>query len=102
MSEVTRCGGGMTNVWCAPMDEALTAAAGRVVKGLSTEVLYDLRGSGGPKPVHVYYFVLDWVHDPFAIPAALAYAAACEATYPELARDLRDLAGAAAAALVSR
>lgn len=43
----------------------------------------------GGKHVDCTYFVLDWRHDPFAIPAALAYAAACEATYPELARDLR-------------
>lgn len=38
------------------------------------------------------YFVLDWEHDPFAIPAARAYANACEATHPELAVDLRDRA----------
>ena len=35
------------------------------------------------------YFVLDWQHDPFAVPAARAYADACEATYPALAADLR-------------
>jgi hypothetical protein len=35
------------------------------------------------------YFVLDWTHDPFAVPAALAYAKACEATHPALASDLR-------------
>lgn len=38
------------------------------------------------------YFVLDWQHDPFAIPAARAYAGACEATHPALAADLRELA----------
>lgn len=42
----------------------------------------------GGKHAGCSYFVLDWKHDPFAVPAALAYAAACEATYPELARDL--------------
>ncbi len=41
------------------------------------------------KHEHCEYFVLDWVHDPFAIPAALAYAAACEEEYPVLAADLR-------------
>ncbi len=35
------------------------------------------------------YFVLDWAHDPFAIPAARAYADACEAKYPALSADLR-------------
>ena len=35
------------------------------------------------------YFVLDWHHDPFAVPAARAYADACEATLPHLAADLR-------------
>ena len=34
------------------------------------------------------FFVLDWEHDKFAIPAALAYARACEAEFPELAADL--------------
>ena len=38
------------------------------------------------------YFVLDWRHDPFAIAAALAYATACEATHPQLAKELRDKA----------
>jgi hypothetical protein len=47
------------------------------------------------------YFVLDWVHDPFAIPAALAYANACEAKYPELAADLHKRIKQASAALPS-
>jgi len=34
------------------------------------------------------YFVLDLSHDPFAIGAINAYAAACESECPELARDL--------------
>lgn len=42
------------------------------------------------KHFHCDYFVLDWTHDEFAIPAARAYAAACEAKFPGLARDLRD------------
>ena len=36
------------------------------------------------------YFVLDYGHDPHAIPALLAYADSCAEEYPELARDLRD------------
>lgn len=39
------------------------------------------------------YFVLDLTHDQFAAPALLAYAAACEADFPLLARDLRSLVG---------
>jgi len=35
------------------------------------------------------YFVLDWQHDPFAVPAARAYADACAEKFPELAADLR-------------
>ena len=35
------------------------------------------------------YFVLDMSHDPFAIPAVLAYAEACEREYPLLAKDLK-------------
>ncbi len=35
------------------------------------------------------YFVLDITHDPFAVPALLAYADSCEAEYPELAADCR-------------
>jgi hypothetical protein len=41
------------------------------------------------------YFVLDWQHDPFTIPAARAYADACESRYPALASDLRALAAKA-------
>lgn len=38
------------------------------------------------------YFVLDVTHDKHADAALLAYAASCEAEYPLLAADLRDLA----------
>jgi len=43
----------------------------------------------GGKHEHCAYFVLDWEHDPFAVPAARAYADACESKYPALASDLR-------------
>jgi hypothetical protein len=43
------------------------------------------------------YYVLDLTHDAFAGPALRAYADACEATYPALARDLRALAPTAPA-----
>lgn len=41
------------------------------------------------KHAHCEFFVLDLMHDPFAIPALTEYADACEATHPELAADLR-------------
>ena len=57
------------------------------------------RADGSSKPggkhEHCEYFVLDWRHDPFAIPAARAYADACESEYPALADDLRKRADAA-------
>lgn len=37
-----------------------------------------------------HYYVLDLIHDKFAVPALLAYAQACEAEIPELAADLRN------------
>ena len=46
----------------------------------------------GMKHQFCEYFVLDWQHDPFAVPAARAYADACESKYPALANDLRDRA----------
>lgn len=36
------------------------------------------------------YFVLDLTHDPYAEPAIMAYADACEITHPTLAADIRD------------
>lgn len=43
----------------------------------------------GGKHEHCQYFVLDTRHDPYAALALRAYADACEATHPMLARDLR-------------
>jgi len=34
------------------------------------------------------YFVLDWNHDRYAIPAMTAYAKACRRQYPVLAKDI--------------
>jgi hypothetical protein len=51
-----------------------------------------LRRDGGKKHRNCEYFVLDWQHDPFTIPAMLAYANACEASSPALAKDIRDAA----------
>lgn len=50
-------------------------------------------GSSEPGGKHegCAYYVLDLEHDPFALPALEAYAAACEATLPDLARDIRHL-----------
>lgn len=38
------------------------------------------------------YFVLDLKHDKFAKRALWAYAQACKTEYPELAKDLKDIA----------
>lgn len=51
----------------------------------------------GGKHENCSYFVLDWLHDPFAVPAAMAYANACEGRYPSLAADLREKAAEYAA-----
>ncbi len=49
----------------------------------------DGKSAPGEKHHGCDYFVLDLTHDPHAIPALRAYADACEADYPLLARDLR-------------
>jgi hypothetical protein len=51
-------------------------------------------GSSAPGGKHEFcqHYVLDLVHDPFAKPAILAYAKACEKTHPVLAQDLREMA----------
>jgi hypothetical protein len=49
----------------------------------------DGSSDAGGKHEGCEYFVLDLNHDKLAIPALEAYAAACEAEYPLLARDLR-------------
>lgn len=36
------------------------------------------------------YFVLDLTHDPFALPALIAYERACRDHYPVLTADLRE------------
>lgn len=48
-------------------------------------------GSSAPGGKHhgCDYFVLDLTHDPYAVAALTAYADACEATYPQLATELR-------------
>lgn len=38
------------------------------------------------------YFVLDWMHDKFAVPAIRAYADACVKEFPLLAEQLRVMA----------
>lgn len=42
----------------------------------------------GGKHEDCRYFVLDWAHDPFAIPAMKAYAEAARKEYPLLAEDI--------------
>ena len=49
----------------------------------------DGRDNPGEKHCDCDYFVLDLTHDPYALPAILAYADACFREYPQLAADLR-------------
>lgn len=48
----------------------------------------DGRSERGEKHDGCEYFVLDLDHDPFALPALLAYARHCGEEYPQLANDL--------------
>lgn len=52
----------------------------------------DGASSRGRKHDGCYYFVLDTDHDPHAVAALRAYADSCEADYPLLAADVRQLA----------
>lgn len=49
----------------------------------------DGRDMPGGDKADARYFVLDYVHDPYARSAVAAYADKCEPTLPELASDLR-------------
>lgn len=46
-----------------------------------------------PNGKHNYcdYFVLDWQHDKYTIPAMEAYAKACQSEFPHLANDIYKL-----------
>lgn len=57
--------------------------------GLTQKYVVHRRDGPGKKHGTCTYFVLDWEHDPYALPAALAYADACEKELPRLAQDLR-------------
>ncbi len=37
------------------------------------------------------YFVLDYIHDPYSLPALEAYAQACEQDFPNLSAEIRAL-----------
>lgn len=74
----------------APSSEARTVApASDEVRGLYRK--YEVTRLHDPTGKHddCEYYVLDWVHDPFTLPAMAAYADACAEKYPNLARDLR-------------
>lgn len=70
-----------------PRDRALSAEEQGVFQKF---VVYRLDGSDllGRKHHGCFNFVLDLTHDPAAIPAIHAYAAACAVTHPQLAADL--------------
>ena len=56
-----------------------------IYRKYNVERLHDPNG----KHSKCFYFVLDTIHDEFSVPALRAYADACEAKFPELAKDIR-------------
>ena len=48
----------------------------------------DGRDQPGGDKANARYFVLDYVHDPYAKQALMHYAKACQAEYPQLSQDL--------------
>lgn len=50
------------------------------------------RTDGNPKHDGCKYFVLDLIHDEYALPAIAAYAMACRKIRPQLAAELADIA----------
>ncbi len=51
----------------------------------------DERDRAGGDRVDSKYFVLDYVHDPYSIPALEAYAQACYKDFPNLSEEIRTL-----------
>ena len=58
-------------------------------KGLYAKYYVKRLNDDAGKHKNCEFFVLDWQHDKFAIPAMAAYANACENEYPQLTRDIR-------------
>lgn len=52
----------------------------------------DGKSEPGKRHAECEYFVLDFNHDPFAMPAIRAYADACQKKYPILSAELRQKA----------
>jgi len=51
----------------------------------------DERDRVGGDRVDSKYFVLDYIHDPYSIPALEAYAQACYRDFPNLSEEIRAL-----------
>jgi hypothetical protein len=51
----------------------------------------DERDRAGKDRVDSKYFVLDYIHDPYSIPALEAYASACYKEFPNLSEEIRAL-----------
>lgn len=51
----------------------------------------DERDRAGGDRADSKYFVLDYIHDPYSIPALEAYALACFKDYPNLSEEIRAL-----------
>jgi hypothetical protein len=51
----------------------------------------DGRDQAGGDRIDSKYFVLDYIHDPYSIPALEAYALACYKDFPNLSEEIRGL-----------
>jgi hypothetical protein len=51
----------------------------------------DERDRTGGDRVDSKYFVLDYIHDPYSLPALEAYAQACSKDFPNLSAEIRAL-----------
>ena len=51
----------------------------------------DERDRAGGDRADSKYFVLDYIHDPYSLPALEAYAQACFKDYPNLSEEIRAL-----------
>ncbi len=51
----------------------------------------DGRDRAGGDRIDSKYFVLDYIHDPYSIPALEAYALACYEDFPNLSAEIRAL-----------
>lgn len=72
-------------------DHTLTSDVDDRSRGLYNKYRVERIGGTPGKHEHCMFFVLDVDHDPFAIPALIAYESFATMSYPKLASDIRQL-----------